>query len=1205
MSDTTILAAGIFFLFAAICAAVIQWLLSKIPVYKPPVSILWFLFGMLICVIEIYAVPNKDEHIDLALSHPFGLLGYGIAEAARVRHVVLFFLMLPMLLYDATQQISWHHFKKSLRVGILLAVLGVIIQVFVIGALMTVTLTRPGEVSETTTTNFMAFPWARHNHIRAHTMATEEGSFNTMGVVESNPSWPFSLMVASAVASTDPIAVLSILEEMDAPSKFGSIFDCESLINDGSSIFLFDFFKALTRGEANNWGEATRQFFRLLFVGPLFGYVVACLVFRWLKTYTWYPYDAALSLVFMAYLVFFVAELYLESSGPLSVVVFGLYFKAYSKATFDAETVIVHKHFTKGCATACTSVVFVVTGLASMRMMWDAFSDSSTLQLPENPPEINLESADPPFPLRMLSRASLGTGGVAVEVWRVPVFYCYMILARFLMVGVFYPIIRRSLGEFSWKEYVLLAWGGLRGAVCLILAVLIEQDDKINADLTASAALYIASSAFLVLFINGITFEFLYKMLVPYAPNPFRYVYLDKVTRLVEREYVREFPYLHCHWLFENCNILALADKLVPQLNLVTLDKQGRIHLDTPNVKKTLAGMNVGELTGVWDHLKVGGSLELGQADDETHPSDTEEDSHGARYQRKKSGKDDVSHSSSETSGAWRLQVKHSLKAGLANRVQSNVAAIQHLRHRHSTKAVDWKQALELVEGTEETNEEDKQLLEGRHLLLTSGPLDKLEGQTSKLTPGATTDFRVLSDLSSPTETKIDLPDPPFPSRMESVTISIPETRSLKWPSPTRFPSLQDSSSPVTQRRRAVKFRENSIGSSGSGFPRRIPGYRYDAVVHMRSDPHGAALDSAAIERMEKVLVARGLEEAEGLDEELGVPRARTEPKMGNVEARRMQSPVHMFSSPPAGISVREREGEVLIMIVNTMRQLYHNMYEQSFISGKVYSQLLSVGDVVTDYALLDVEKRNRAKVWRSVLINDPILTAGRVQLGRFASKGCEKKLTEKERMEWILQNFTGFDIEWNLIVNKLRGGTETKWYKCCKVCRKLFCRSSRIMTSNSMVKRRPSWEPETRWHWFLRKVLISSWSWLGTRSTFRTLDDLQMICAFVDVHSELLTRGDETLRQIIGPKMMTSFEAKIQEGKNLVKRDFPTRYPDSFPYAMICHAAIFLLNFKIQLVEEQYEKGLLMEADKEKICEVLKKQLYRVARYHPPFLFS
>lgn len=132
MSETTFLSAVLFLLFALISGSLIQWLVSKVKSYKPPVSILWFAFGMLICLVEVLVVPeHKDPdheeltHVEINPEHPLGLLGIGIAEASRVHSSVLYYIVLPILLYDATQQISWHHFRKSLKTGLLLAIVGV------------------------------------------------------------------------------------------------------------------------------------------------------------------------------------------------------------------------------------------------------------------------------------------------------------------------------------------------------------------------------------------------------------------------------------------------------------------------------------------------------------------------------------------------------------------------------------------------------------------------------------------------------------------------------------------------------------------------------------------------------------------------------------------------------------------------------------------------------------------------------------------------------------------------------------------------------------------------------------------------------------------------------------------------------------------------------------------------------------------------
>lgn len=147
----------------------------------------------------------------------------------------------------------------------------------------------------------------------------------------------------------------------------------------------------------------------------------------------------------------------------------------------------------------------------------------------------------------------------------IPVFYIFVQFARFTMFAVASPVLRRwvewivyasiyielfcfsLLSQYTWKEYVLLAFAGLRGGVCLLTAMQIEQDGGMAVEEARIAsknliicsvhrfllALYIASCTFLILLINGTGFKPLYKYLQPYQPNPFRSVYLSRVMMLV------------------------------------------------------------------------------------------------------------------------------------------------------------------------------------------------------------------------------------------------------------------------------------------------------------------------------------------------------------------------------------------------------------------------------------------------------------------------------------------------------------------------------------------------------------------------------------------------------------------------------------------------------------------------------------------------
>ncbi|EZG56592.1 hypothetical protein GNI_102740 [Gregarina niphandrodes] len=123
-----------------------------------------------------------------------------------------------------------------------------------------------------------------------------------------------------------------------------------------------------------------------------------------------------------------------------------------------------------------------------------------------------------------------------------------------------------------------------------------------------------------------------------------------------------------------------------------------------------------------------------------------------------------------------------------------------------------------------------------------------------------------------------------------------------------------------------------------------------------------------------------------------------------------------------------------------------------------------------------------------------------------------------------------------------------------------------------------------------------------------------------------MLLRGHKSLRFILGRKLYASYVHRIQlmrgpsaamalaasatAGTAEAAGSGPhagsalellrAGYPNSFDYAMICHGAIFLLNLKIQLVEEYLERGLVMTNDAYYILQVLKHQLTAVAKVQP-----
>jgi NhaP-type Na+/H+ or K+/H+ antiporter len=73
------------------------------------------------------------------------------------------------------------------------------------------------------------------------------------------------------------------------------------------------------------------------------------------------------------------------------------------------------------------------------------------------------------------------------------------------MIWIFKPCLKRSGYGMSNKEFVVLTWGGLRGALGLTLALLVGVDERLDFRLRELTLFYMAGLATLTLLINGTT----------------------------------------------------------------------------------------------------------------------------------------------------------------------------------------------------------------------------------------------------------------------------------------------------------------------------------------------------------------------------------------------------------------------------------------------------------------------------------------------------------------------------------------------------------------------------------------------------------------------------------------------------------------------------------------------------------------------------
>ncbi|GFE54954.1 sodium hydrogen exchanger [Babesia ovis] len=488
--------------FICLSACVLQFIISKIN-NKIPISIACFIFGMI-----TYGFTKLFE--------PYGLDDPLSLSINNIRHIdssVLYYGVLPILLYEATQDINWYAFCNFFLGGISLAIIGVVLQVCLLGVL-----------------------------------------FYLLNICPKNIT--ISFLLASILSSTDPVAVLAVLNGVNAHPKLASMFNGESLINDGSSVLLFQFFHLLLVGESLPIWHHGLVFCKLLILSPLLGMLVGAIVTIWISIFRKYHSAQCLAVVTTAHLLYFVSEYSLNSSGPLAIVCYGLFIKAYGFIAFDREALEKHHHFVEGIALVANSAVFMISGALTIGML----------------------------------QSQLQSAGVLSQLGKLIGIYILLTLARALMILVFKPLLSYVGYGLNCKEIILFIWGGLRGAIVLVMGLRLESDPNTPDEVSDLLAFYIGGNVMLILLIQGLTFEMLYRILHPYPMKPFRRVYLLKVMKVIDRDFSLEVDWLRTHWLFKNTDAVEYASSLVPKMATIRWNATGNLEFEVPDIDNVFIG---------------------------------------------------------------------------------------------------------------------------------------------------------------------------------------------------------------------------------------------------------------------------------------------------------------------------------------------------------------------------------------------------------------------------------------------------------------------------------------------------------------------------------------------------------------------------------------------------------------------------------------
>eukprot|EP01060_Flectonema_neradi_P016074 TRINITY_DN2267_c1_g1_i2.p1 TRINITY_DN2267_c1_g1~~TRINITY_DN2267_c1_g1_i2.p1 ORF type:complete len:1348 (+),score=249.35 TRINITY_DN2267_c1_g1_i2:43-4086(+) len=172
------------------------------------------------------------------------------------------------------------------------------------------------------------------------------------------------LLFGCMLSATDPVAVVALLKELGAAPTISQLIEGESLLNDGTAIVFFNLFEAgVAKGEVKEgMGEIILIMIKVAGGGAVLGWVVGIIVKNCIKRVFNDPeIEITLTLV-AAYATFFCAEAYLYVSGVLGLVVMGMYL-AYHSHVISPEVEHSLHHFWEIIVYIGNTMIFAIAGI--------------------------------------------------------------------------------------------------------------------------------------------------------------------------------------------------------------------------------------------------------------------------------------------------------------------------------------------------------------------------------------------------------------------------------------------------------------------------------------------------------------------------------------------------------------------------------------------------------------------------------------------------------------------------------------------------------------------------------------------------------------------------------------------------------------------------------------------------------------------------
>ena len=236
---------------------------------------------------------------------------------------LVFYVLLPVLIFEAAYVMPKDTLRKYLPTVLLAATFGLLIAAGITGLLI----------------------WRGIGH----------------------PGFPLmaALLTGALLAATDPVAVVNQFKQLGAPKELSTVMEGESLFNDATAVVLFSLLLSImvaTPGEGADAVTVTLRFATVFFGGILVG--IGCgLLGNLLGRVLPSPIHASLITLLVAYSGFFIAEHWLHVSGVMAAFSGGITMSLLHQARPDPAREEHLHHFWETLGNLFNIVVFVLMGL--------------------------------------------------------------------------------------------------------------------------------------------------------------------------------------------------------------------------------------------------------------------------------------------------------------------------------------------------------------------------------------------------------------------------------------------------------------------------------------------------------------------------------------------------------------------------------------------------------------------------------------------------------------------------------------------------------------------------------------------------------------------------------------------------------------------------------------------------------------------------